>query len=72
MIAQLRKLVIDGTDVDTIMSQLGISKRTYYRLINRAFEHDCELVQKWDSDQLRIDVALYRARLERLYKFILT
>ncbi len=62
LIEGLRELVINGHSPLAIQAELGISQRQYYRLYQKAFEHDCKLIEQWDSDTLREDLAIYRAK----------
>jgi hypothetical protein len=62
LISRLRELVINGYSPLAIQAELGISQRQYYRLYQKAFEHDCKLIEQWDSDTFREDLAIYKAR----------
>jgi hypothetical protein len=54
LIGRLRELVINGHSPLAIQAELGISQRQYYRLYQKAFEHDCKLIEQWDSDTLKM------------------
>jgi hypothetical protein len=69
LIAKLRELVINGYSPIAIQQELGISQRQYYRLREKAFEHDCKLIEQWDSDNLREDLAIYKARQQKILAF---
>jgi hypothetical protein len=45
LIGRLRELVINGHSPLVIQAELGISQRQYYRLYQKAFEHDCKLIE---------------------------
>jgi hypothetical protein len=45
LIGKLRELVIKGHSPLAIQAELGISQRQYYRLYQKAFEHDCKLIE---------------------------
>jgi hypothetical protein len=62
LIGRIRELVIKGHSPLAIQAELGISQRQYYRLYQKAFAHDCKLIEQWDSDTLREDLAIYKAR----------
>jgi hypothetical protein len=66
LIGKLRELVINGYSPLAIPQELGISQRQYYRLRQKAFEHDCKLIEQWDNDILREDLAIYMARLQKI------
>ena len=71
LIGRLRELVIKGHSPLAIQAELGISQRQYYRLYQKAFEHDCKLIEQWDSDTLREDLAIYRARRQKILAFLM-
>jgi hypothetical protein len=71
LIGRLRELVINGHSPLAIQAELGISQRQYYRLYQKAFEHDCKLIEQWDSDTLREDLAIYRARRQKILAFLM-
>jgi hypothetical protein len=70
-IGRLRELVINGRSPLAIQAELGISQRQYYRLYQKAFEHDCKLIEQWDSDTLREDLAIYKARRQKILAFLM-
>jgi hypothetical protein len=71
LIGRLRELVINGHSPLAIQTELGISQRQYYRLYHKAFEHDCKLIEQWDSDTFREDFAIYKARKEKILAFLM-
>ena len=71
LIGRLRELVINGHSPLAIQAELGISQRQYYRLYQKAFEHDCNLIEKWDSDTFREDLAIYKARRQKILAFLM-
>jgi hypothetical protein len=71
LISKLRELVIRGHSPISIQSELGISQRQYYRLYQKAFEHDCRLIEQWDSDTFKEDLAIYKGRQQRILAFLL-
>lgn len=71
LIGKLRELVVNGHSPLAIQSELGISQRQYYRLYQKAFEHDCKLIEQWDSDTLREDLAIYNARRQKILAFLM-
>jgi hypothetical protein len=71
LISRLRELVINGHSPVAIQTELGISQRQYYRLYQKAFEHDCKLIEQWDSDTYREDLAIYKARKEKILAFLM-
>jgi len=70
-IGKLRELVINGHRPLAIQAELGISRRQYYRLYQKAFEHDCKLIEQWDSDTLKEDLAIYKARQQKILAFLM-
>jgi hypothetical protein len=71
LISRLRELVINGYSPLAIQAELGISQRQYYRLYQKAFEHDCKLIEQWDSDTFREDLAIYKARKQKILAFLI-
>src|ERR671914_665213 len=71
LIGRLRELAINGHSPLVIQAELGISQRQYYRLYQKAFEHDCKLIEQWDSDTLREDLAIYKARRQKILAFLM-
>ena len=71
LFGRLRELVINGHSPLVIQAELGISQRQYYRLYQKAFEHDCKLIEQWDSDTLREDLAIYKARRQKILEFLM-
>ena len=71
LIGKLRELVINGYSPLAIQAELGISQRQYYRLRQKAFEHDFTLIEQWDSDTFREDLAIYMARLQKILAFLI-
>jgi hypothetical protein len=71
LISKLRELVMSGRSPIAIQYELGISQRQYYRLYQKAFEHDCKLIEQWDSDTFKEDVAIYKARQEKILAFLM-
>jgi hypothetical protein len=71
LISRLRELVINGYSPLAIQAQLGISQRQYYRLYQKAFEHDCKLIEQWDSETLKEDLAIYKARKQKILAFLI-
>ena len=71
LISKLRELVMSGRSPIAIQYELGISQRQYYRLYQKAFEHDCKLIEKWDSDTFREDLGIYKGRLQKILAFLM-
>jgi hypothetical protein len=71
LISKLRELVMSGRSPIAIQYELGFSQRQYYRLYQKAFEHDCKLIEKWDSDIFREDLAMYKGRLQKILAFLM-
>ena len=71
LIGKLRGLVINGHSPLAIQAELGISQRQYYRLYQKAFEHDCKLIEQWDSDTLREELAIYKTRRAKILAFFM-
>ena len=71
LIGRLRELAINGHSPLAIQAELGISQRQYYRLYQKAFEHDCKLIERWDSDTFREDFAIYKGRQEKILAFLM-
>ena len=71
LISKLRELVMSGRSPIAIQYELGISQRQYYRLYQKAFEHDCKLIEQWDSDTFGEDLAIYKGRLQKVLAFLM-
>jgi hypothetical protein len=71
LIGKLRELVINGHTPLAIQAELGINQRQYYRLYQKAFEHDCKLIEQWDSDTLREALTIYKARRQKILAFLM-
>jgi hypothetical protein len=71
LIGKLRELVTNGHSPLAIQAELGISQRQYYRLYQKAFEHDCKLIEQWDSDTFRENLAIYMARQQKILAFLM-
>jgi len=71
LIGKLRELVINGHSPLAIQAELGISQRQYYRILQKAFEHDCKLIEQWDSDTFREDLAIHKARQQKMLAFLM-
>jgi hypothetical protein len=71
LIGKLRELVTNGHSPLAIQAELSISQRQYYRLRQKAFEHDCKLIEQWDSDTFREDLAIYMARQQNILAFLM-
>ena len=71
LISKLRELVMSGRSPIAIQYELGISQRQYYRLYQKAFEHDCKIIEQWDSDTFGEDLALYKGRLQKILAFLM-
>jgi hypothetical protein len=71
LISKLRELVMSGRSPIAIQHELGISQRQYYRLYQKAFEHDCKLIEQWDSDTFGEDLAIYKGRLQKILAFLM-
>jgi hypothetical protein len=71
LISKLRELVMSGRSPIAIQYELGISQRQYYRLYQKALEHDCKLIEKWDSDTFREELAMYKGRLQKILAFLM-
>lgn len=71
LISRLRELVISGRSPIAIQYELRISQRQYYRLYQKAFEHDCKLIEQWDSDTFGEDLAIYKGRLQKILAFLM-
>jgi hypothetical protein len=71
LIGKLRELVINGHSPLAIQAELGISQRQYYRLRQKAFEHDCKLIEQSDSDIFREDLAIYMARQQKILALLM-
>ena len=71
LISKLRELVASGHSPIAIQYELGISQRQYYCLYQKAFEHYCKLIEQWDSDTFKEDLAIYKARQEKILTFLM-
>ena len=71
LIGKLRELVMSGRSPIAIQYELGISQRQYYRIYQKAFEHDCKLIEQWDSDTFGEDLAIYKGGLQKILAFLM-
>jgi DNA invertase Pin-like site-specific DNA recombinase len=57
---EIRRLVVDGHSYDDIQQVLGLSKRTFYRYLNRVFEEDKRVLEKENYKEVMIQVVILR------------
>ena len=50
------------------MDTLGIPERSFYRYLSQAFEHDRQLMQEQDKDNLALELRVLHDRLTNAYR----
>jgi hypothetical protein len=50
------------------MDTLGIPERSFYRYLSQAFEHDRQLLQERDKDNLALELRILHDRLTSAYR----
>jgi hypothetical protein len=63
LITEIRHMVGNGCSYREIMNTLGIPERSFYRYLSQAFEHDRQLLQERDKDNLALELEILHDRL---------
>jgi hypothetical protein len=50
------------------MDTLGIPERTFYRYLSQAFQHDRQLLQEQDNNNLALELRILHERLTNAYR----
>jgi hypothetical protein len=66
VMAEIRRLVAEGYSHNTIMKQLKLPPRTYFRYLSEAFEHDWQLLKKENNDAVML--ALEISKLKETFR----
>lgn len=66
-ITEIRHMVGNGRSYREIMDTLGIPERSFYRYLSQAFEHDRQLMQERDKDNLALELSILHDRLTSAY-----
>jgi hypothetical protein len=64
--AEIRRLVAEGYSHNTIMKQLKLPPRTYFRYLSEAFEHDWQLLKHENNDAAML--ALEISKLKETFR----
>jgi hypothetical protein len=61
-------MVGNGRSYREIMDTLGIPERSFYRYLSQAFEHDSQLLQEQDKNNLALELRVPHDRLTNAYR----
>ena len=61
-------MVGHGRSYREIMDTLGIPERSFYRYLSQAFEHDRQLMQEQDKNNLALELRILHDRLTSAYR----
>jgi hypothetical protein len=61
-------MVGQGRSYREIMNILGIPERSFYRYLSQAFEHDRQLMQEEDKNNLALELRVFHDRLTNAYR----
>jgi hypothetical protein len=67
-IIEIRHMVGQGRSYREIMDTLGIPERSFYRYLSQAYEHDRQLMQGQDKDNLALELSILHDRLTSAYR----
>jgi hypothetical protein len=65
---QIRKRLVDGQDNDTIAKELGLNRRTYFRLVKRIFDSDRKRLEKQDATEMMREASIMLERYNDIYR----
>jgi hypothetical protein len=61
-------MVARGRSYREIMDTLDIPERYFYRYLSQAFEHDRQLLQEQDKNNLALELRVFHDRLTNAYR----
>jgi hypothetical protein len=67
---EIRRLVVEGHNYDQIQEVLGLSKRTFYRYLNRVFEDDKRVLEEKNYEELMRQLVILRDRYNENYQLL--
>jgi uncharacterized protein YerC len=67
---EIRRLVVEGHSYDQIQQTLGLSKRTFYRYLNRVFEEDKRVLEEKNYEELMRQLVILRDRYNENYQLL--
>jgi hypothetical protein len=67
---EVRRLVVEGHNYDQIQEILGLSKRTFYRYLNRVFEDDKRVLDEKNYEELMRQLVILRDRYNENYQLL--
>ncbi|HEY9406010.1 MAG TPA: hypothetical protein VIP53_01015 [Nitrososphaera sp.] len=56
LITEIGRMVGQGRSYREIMDTLGIPERSFYRYLSQAYEHDRQLLQEQDKNNLALEL----------------
>lgn len=68
LITEIRRMVGNGLSYREIMDTLGIRERSFYRYLSQAYEHDRQLLQEQDKNNLALELWILHERLTNAYR----
>ncbi|MDQ4100636.1 MAG: helix-turn-helix domain-containing protein [Thermoproteota archaeon] len=71
--AEIRRLVGEGYPHNDIMKQLRLPRRTYFRYLSEAFDHDWQLLkqQNNDADMLALEISKLKETFREAQRILL-
>jgi hypothetical protein len=71
LLIKIRRMVGNGRSYREIMDTLGIPERSFYRYLSQAYEHDRQILQERDKDNLALELRVLHDRLTSAYRRLL-
>jgi hypothetical protein len=68
LIIEIRHMIGNGRSYREIMDTLGIPERSFYRYLSQAIEHDRQLMQVQDQNDLALELRVLHDRLTNAYR----
>jgi hypothetical protein len=67
LISEIGRMVGNGQSYREIMDTLRIPESSFYRYLSQAYEHDRQLLQERDKDNLALELRVLHDRLTSAY-----
>ena len=68
LMLEIRRLVLDGHSYSEIQEVLGIPRRSFYRLLDRVFQHDKRVLEAQNTQQVIFQLALLESRDNSIFQ----
>jgi DNA-binding CsgD family transcriptional regulator len=68
LMLEIRRLVLDGHSYSEIQEVLGIPRRSFYRLLDRVFQHDKRVLEAQNTQQVIFQLALLESRYNSIFQ----